>query len=375
MSDLPPLIGRDDAETRLTEVFPRETFASALSSKIAAAGVVAMLYVGAVVDEDETLGRHSPVVRPSTCLWMQDEVLGQRYSDHDRATWFKASTQKRTLEDLVALWGLTFHPWYGDNSRETLRDEALRGLADVGAVRARLDLPTTSSSPRWALARPFAALFDQALVGEELHAAMDAWRASHLSKGEQVRLRERRRRQGEGFAVKVTLPSGEVRTLEAGDASHLLRGIVEEWAPRRLKDPVVLTISEPGAKMPHVDKAMLDALGLRIDVSTLLPDAILADIGAEPVEFWVVEAVNTDGPITERRKADLESWAVRQSIDPTSLRFVTAFLSRGGAAARKRLRDLASGTFAWFLDEPDQELAWAQIPVRAEGTAVLRSGH
>jgi hypothetical protein len=362
VSGLPPVIGRDDAEARLAAFFPRDAFQSALSSKIAAAGVVAMLYVGSVVEEDDVLGRTSPVVRPSTCLWLQDEVLEQRSTAADREAWFGASSQKRKLEKLVTSWGITFRPWYGDNTRETLRDEALRGLADVGAVRDRRDLSTTSSSPRWALARPFAALFDPELTGDELHAAIEAWRDRHLNKGELVRLRELRRRQGENYAVKVALPNGEIRTLEAGAASQILRGIVEEWAPRRLKDPVVLIISEPGSKMPHVDKAMLDALGVTIDVGSLLPDAIIADILAEPVEFWIVEAVNTDGPITERRKADLQMWAARQGIDPLSLRYLTAFLSRGDAAARKRLRDLASGTFAWFLDEPDHELAWAEIP-------------
>jgi len=372
MSALPPIPERDEVEARLAELFPREAFDSALSSRIAAAGVLAMLYVGAVVDEDATLGKHSPVVRPSTCLWLQDEVLADRCDDTDRAAWFRASRQKVKLEELVTSWGLTFRPWYGDNSRETLRDEALRGLANTGAVRDRRDLPTTSSAPRWALARPFAALFDPDLTGDALHAAIDSWREDHLSKGEQLRLHELRRRQGEGFAVKVTLPNGEVRTLEAGAASQILRGIVEDWAPRRLKDPVVLTISEPGAKVWQADRAVLDALGVSLDVSDLLPDAIIADIGAKPVEFWVIEAVNTDGPISERRKADLQAWAARQGIDPSSLRYLTAFLSRGDAAARKRLRDLASGTFAWFLDEPDHELAWREIPPWPGNVVLLR---
>jgi hypothetical protein len=109
------------------------------------------------------------------------------------------------------------------------------------------------------------------------------------------------------------------------------------------------------------DEQILHQLGIQIDVANVLPDALLADIGSDPVRFWLVEAVATDGPVTEQRRELLLNWAVQQNIAPTSCSFLTAFQSRNAPAARRRLKDLASGTWAWFADEPTHELAWYEL--------------
>jgi len=291
---------------------------------------------------------------------MQDEVLA-RMTDAERSAWYVAANSRTKLEELVTSWGLAFRPWYGDNSRETLRDEALQKMRASGAVGIRTDLPTTSSAPRWALTSGFAELFDPALDEVALLKRVEEWRTAHLSRGDQLRIFTLHRRREALDGVSVALPDGTVRQLEAGTASLILQGVVEQWAPARMRDPVVLTISEPGDKVYLADGQMLSHLGIAIQVSDLLPDALLVDIGLSPVEFWVVEAVASDGPVTPERKADLLNWAESQGIAPASVRFLSAFVSRGHPAARKRLRDLAPGTHAWFLDEPDHELAWGLV--------------
>ncbi|WP_443046000.1 hypothetical protein [Streptomyces sp. GQFP] len=45
---------------------------------------------------------------------------------------------------------------------------------------------------------------------------------------------------------------------------------------------------------------------------------------------------------------------------------MTAFESRNSAPARKRLKDLATGTWAWFADEPHHELAWYKVKLDAD---------
>lgn len=80
-------------------------------------------------------------------------------------------------------------------------------------------------------------------------------------------MRTARDRDREQYAVTVTLPGGKSRTLEPGEASLILKGVVEQWAPARLGDPVVLTISEPGKKLVVADNETLLAAGLNINVS------------------------------------------------------------------------------------------------------------
>jgi hypothetical protein len=189
----------------------------------------------------------------------------------------------------------------------------------------------------------------------------EAFRDNYMSPGGKVKALTARQRGDRAHAVDVTLPDGMVRPLEPGEASVILKGVIEQWAPSRLHDPVVLTISEPGEKVYTADAATIQRLGLAIDPTTLLPDALLVDVGADPPEFWIVEAVASDGPIDEDRKRSLLRWATQQRIPEACCRFLTAFGSRNAVPAKRRLKDLAAGTYAWYADEPGRELAWYEM--------------
>lgn len=229
-------------------------------------------------------------------------------------------------------------------------------------------LATNSSSPRWALTEGFAALFDPALEGEALDVVIEAWRETRMSPGDRFRIATLRKRDHAAHALEVRLPDGRVRHLEPGHASRILQGVVEQWAPARLTDPVVLSISEPGDKVYLADESRLRSLGLTIDAGNLLPDAVIVDIGAHPPQFWIVEAVATDGVVTEDRRRQLIRWAEHQRIPRDSCRFLSAFLDRNAAIAKRRLKDLAADTFAWYLAEPTRELAWYETgDVEGEG--------
>ena len=343
-------------------VFPPDTFNTVLSSPQAAAAVAAMLYVDAVVPDSGPTLEETYWARPTTCLWLSDEAYS-RTNDDDRLAWREAASKRRaTVVALLKDWGHPLNAWYADNSRETLRDETLPGWLGFGALRDRPGVKTTSSYGRWALTESFADLFDPDLDGKALTEAVEAWISSHMTPGDRYRIRRAREMGRRDVSVIVNLPDGSTRNLEPGEASMILKGVVEDWAPRRLAEPEVLTISEPGNKILLADGATLAEIGLLINVSTLLPDALLVDLGAEPrPKFWLVEAVSSDGPIDEDRKAALLRWAEDQRIPPGDCEFLTAFASRHHPSARKRLKDLAAGTFAWYADEPGRELAWYEI--------------
>ncbi|MGH9222541.1 MAG: BsuBI/PstI family type II restriction endonuclease [Acidimicrobiales bacterium] len=354
-----PLIPAEEASRRLELVFPRAAFDSVLSSPAAGAAVVAMIYVDAVLPAGD--GEPAAWARPSTCTWMSDSVLAHAGVD-ERVAWRSAA--ERTKKAVVALlneWGVTFEPRYADNTRENLRDETFRAWLEHGALRQRAGVPTSSGLGRWALSPTFAALFDPALTGDELVAAVEQWRDANMSPGSRLRAARAAARADQEHQVVVDLPGGERRSLEPGRASLILKGVIEEWAPRRLGDPVVLTISEPGDKIFTGDAGMLRRLRIRLDLSRVLPDAVIADLAETPALFWIVEAVATDGAITEERKAKLVAWAEEQNIRADECRFLSAFVSRADGAARRRLKDLASGTYAWFADEPHHELAWYEL--------------
>jgi hypothetical protein len=348
-------------------IFPRDAFDPVLSNPLAAAALAAMLYVDAIVPDEGEVAADAVWARPTTCLWMSDDVYA-RDTAQDRIAWRRAAARgRRALEDLQASWGLPYlTSWYRDNTREALRDETFPAWLDYGAIRYRPGIRTTSSLPRWALTSSFADLFDLSLSESQFTETVEDWRASHMSPGDRFRIATFRERERAEYAVAVRLPDGQVRSLEPGEASLILRGVLEEWAPARLLDPVVLSISEPGDKVYLADAARLRSLGLAIDAGNLLPDAVIVDIGETPPAFWIVEAVASDGPVTEDRRRQLMRWAEDQRIPPTSCRFLTAFFDRNSEAARRRLKDIAVGTFAWYASEPLRELAWYEISQEGE---------
>lgn len=356
-----PLLAVEECERRLGLVFPRAAFDSKLSSPLAAWAVAAMLYVDAVVPAEASPPPDAKWARPTTIVWMSDEAYA-RGDAVSRAEWRDAQWRgKRRVEQLLDRWGLPFRPKYADNSREGVRDETWPGWLEQGAARKRQGVKTTSNAGRWAMSDAFADLFDPQLQDGALADAIHAYRDAHMTPAGRIKAITASQRAAQAHAVAVQIPNGAVRLLEPGEASVILRGVIERWAPARLADPVVLTISEPGNKVYTADAALIRQLGLMIDVGRLLPDALLADVGAPAAEFWVIEVVASDGPIDEKRKRELVQWATQQNIPEASLSFLTAFGSRNASAARRRLKDLATGTFAWYVDEPERELAWYEL--------------
>lgn len=355
-----PVIAASIAEQRLQVIFPRAAFDSVLSSPLAGHAVAALIYVNAVSSPDEDVATVH-WARPSTVIWMSPDAA-RHTRDAERLAWRDAAAKSRKqVEDLHSSWRAPFTPAYRENSRETLRDETFRKWREYGALRMRAGLPSSSSKPRWALLHDFADLFEPMLSDDEVREAATAWRENHLDPGTRLKANFAIDKESAEHAVTVILPTGQSRTLEPGMSSVILKGVIETWAQHRLLRPVVLAISEPGDKVHLGDQATLQGLGISIDQTNLLPDALIADIGDDPVQFWIIEAVASDGPITTERREALLDWAEKQNIAADRCSFLTAFQSRNHPAAKKRLKDIASNTWAWFADEPNHELAWYQL--------------
>ncbi|GAA3525044.1 hypothetical protein GCM10022234_22450 [Aeromicrobium panaciterrae] len=359
-----PLLARDEISKRLSVLFPRDAFDPVLSSPLAAAAIAAMLYTDAIRTDDADSADNTGWLRPTTVLWLSDEVYA-REDEASRVSWRAAALGgkgRSAVEDLHESWGIARDArWYRDNSRETVRDETFPAWQSFGAVARRVNIPSTSSKPAWALLDSFADLFDPDLTEDLFDDAVTAWRDGHMSPGERLRIATEAGRGQQEHQIEVRLPGGGTRSLEPGEASQILRGVLEEWAPARLADPVVLTISEPGDKVYLQDAARLKSLGVTIDPQTLLPDAVIADIGSQPVTFWIVEVSASDGVVSEDRLQRLQAWAADNRIPVEDCEYLTAFRSRISSSARRRLKDLAAGTYAWFLAEPGRELSWREI--------------
>jgi hypothetical protein len=357
-----PVVDRSFCEARLKEIFPPAAFDSALSNPGAARSVAAWIYVGAVVNDEGDPEPENVWARPQTVYSMSDEALSHN-SDADRIAWAAAAARSvKAVAVLLEGWGHGHHQWSAPDSREGPRDETWPKWKTYGAARERLGIPTSSKAPRWAITASFADLFYPTLKGAALTSAIEDWREAHMDPGEVLKLQRDNEIATAEHQVTVHLPGGGIRHLEPGPASLIIKGVIEEWAPRRLGVPFVVAISEPGTKVWVLDAAKMATAGISINVSSVLPDVILLDAGTKPPTFWIVEVAYSDGVVSEDRKAELLAWSQDQYIKPEHCQFLSALDSRNSATARRRLKDIAVGTYCWFYDEPDRELAWNEIP-------------
>ncbi len=343
---LPALLPILDIKARLQAIFPQGLATrGALVREMAAKSVWVFLYGGMV----EGTGH---LLRPSHIYFYTEDQAGLT-SDAERMAWL-ANSSKQGFRPAGARW-------YADTTREPIRDETLRlGLVDIGAVGKIDGVATTSSKPIYFLKSDFAALFDPALEGAELEAAISAWQKKHLSSAARARMAMlsagKVKRTDD---VKVACPDGTVVKLAPGPSSLITKGVVEDFADKFLPAPALLWMSESGNKVRYHDDETARKWGLVIDAARVLPDVILMSVGetGDDTHLIFIEVVNSDGAMTEQRKNAFLDMARRANFPEKQCHFGTAFEDRVHSGFTKTWPQLAWGTFAWFRSEPGH-LLW-----------------
>jgi len=340
MAPLPPYLSRELILDRLPLIFPEGTpNRTYCVRELAASTVFAAMYIGAIEGTERFLG-------PVHVYRMTDKQAA-KFNDEDRHRYANNVLNKN------------FRPpgkrWYADNTREPIRDETLRdGLVAIGVVLRREDLPTTSGRPRYALKMDFAPLFDPALVGEKLSEAIAEFQSKHLSKSALARISIMMAgAAGSKTAITVAFPSGETRQLAPGPSSIISRSVIEVFAPRFLKVPAVLWLSESGKKTIARDDNLANSIGLKIEADKNLPDIILVDLGPSDPLIVFVEVVATDGAVTPRRQEAIFELTDAAGFNRSQIAFVTAYQDRASGGFKKTVSALAWDSCAWFASEPE----------------------
>lgn len=345
MTPFPQIRDREEILKLLPIIFPEGTPNRNYCTRETAASVIfVFLYIGAIE------GRHQ-FLAPVHIYRMTDKQASKR-SEQERIEYDQIVRSKSKSKPEIA-----GKRWYADNSREQIRDETLRdGLCVVGAVSS-LEIPTTSSRPRYFLNKDFAQIFEQNIDEKEIGSRILYWQQHHLSPGALARI------QLAGLSIKanekkilVTFPNRETRYLAPGPSSIIAKEVIENFAKQFLDDPVVLWLSESGNKVVLRDNKLAKSIGIVIDQERNLPDLILADVGNKEPSIIFVEIVATDGPVTANRQSALYELTDNAKFNRKNVYFLSAFSDRESAGARKSLSKLAWNSFAWFVSEPDKIL-------------------
>lgn len=351
---LPLLSTWNEIHSRLPEIFPEGTANREHTIwEIASKTIFVMLYAGAVEGRDAW-------VRPDQVTRMTDGQAA-RVDDASRLAWAVESVRPGRVD--------VPGRWYAVNSRESIRDDTIRyALIQNGCVIERQGLPTTSPAPRYALEAEFAELLAPNLDAAIFTAMATAWRTRHLNAGALARIAVvRKGAVSSGERVLVKFPNGEVRQMLPSQSADISRAVIEVFAPKFLKDPHVISLSESGNKVVARDDDLAKAVGLTIPADKSLPDIILVDLGPTHPLLVFVEVVSTDGPVNEARKKALLSIAKGAGFQTENVAFLTAYLDRGAASFKKTIGSLAWGSYAWFASEPDNLIIFSDRPQHIAG--------
>ena len=357
MTSLPPTLDVETILERLEIIFPEGTPGRRYLTTLAAAKTVfVMLYAGAY----ENSGRW---IRPNQVVRMTDNQAAST-SNEQREAWLTQSMEPSS--------GNPTDGWYAVNTRESIRDEALRqGLIPTGAAIEREGLPTTSSLPRYALSLDFLKLLEPNLSHEELQTEITAWQQAHLTAAALTSITlTRQGTTASEQSVPIRLPNGEVRIMQPGPSSLISKAVIEEFASRYLRNPALIWLSESRTKVIEQQDQLARDLGINLSPDGNLPDIILADVVPTGAILVFVEVVASTGPVTEQRRSDLLKIATDAGFTESNIAFVSAFENR--RSLRGFIEMLAWRSFAWLRTEPDSIIAMYRREA-ADGSAVLLS--
>jgi len=278
--------------------------------------------------------RQSNEVAAYTLLAMLD--LGAQ------APWNTASNPLRGITPTIEFIAKAYAVRYAPNTRETIRDEAVKYFVEAGLLLRNPDCPKrpTNSGKTVYQVEPAALALVRAF-GTRLWAVK---LNEYLARRDSIRRTIERERNM--ARIPVTLPSGETVTLSPGGQNPLIKHIIEEFCPRFAPGATVLYIGDAEGKFLHFEADYLKRLGVVIAPSAKMPDLAVH----ERKHNWLllIEAVTSAGAVDWKRRNELK--ALFKGCK-AGLVFVTAFETR--RAMQTFIPMISWETEVWIAEAPD----------------------
>lgn len=231
---------------------------------------------------------------------------------------------------------------YAPNTRETIRDEAVKYFVEAGLVLRNPDNPNrpTNSGKTVYQIEPSALALVRRFGKREWQAALNEYLASRESIKHEI---ERKRYL---TRVPVTLPGGSQYALSPGGQNPLIKAIIEVFCPAFAPGGAVLYIGDTENKFVHLEAADLAALGVSLDSAAKIPDVI----AYYAAKNWLllIEAVTSAGPVDGKRRKELKDLFAGCKA---GLVFVTAFENR--RTMQSFVSKIAWESEVWIAEDPD----------------------
>jgi len=256
--------------------------------------------------------------------------------------WSSATAPLRGITPIIQFVATAYRHKYAPNTRETIRDDAVKYFVEHGLVLRNPDDPLrpTNSGKTVYQIEPRALALLKCWGAHEWPGLLAAYLAS------QEHIQREIERARKLTMVPVILPDGSRVALSPGGQNPLIKAIVEEFCPRFLPGCVLLYLGDTKGKFPHLEVKALAHLGIKLAAAAKVPDVIVHCRRRK----WLVliEAVTSAGPIDGKRRKELKELFASHAV---GLVFVTAFENR--RAMQSFLQQIAWETEVWVADNPD----------------------
>jgi hypothetical protein len=242
--------------------------------------------------------------------------------------WADSQAPLRGITPVIDFIATAYGNRYAPNTRETIRDDAVKFFVEAGLLLRNPDdpnRPTNSGKTVYQIEPTALALFRLA--------------SREALKREIARKRVLAR-------VPVSLPDGSQVALSPGGQNPLIKAIIEQFCPIFAPGGVVLYIGDTENKFVHLEIAGLAELGIALGAAAKIPDVIVHDTKRN----WLllIEAVTSAGPVDGKRRKELKDLF---SGCKAGLVFVTAFESR--RTMQGFVAQVAWESEVWIAEDPE----------------------
>lgn len=256
--------------------------------------------------------------------------------------WDAAKEPLRGITPIIDFVAKKYRLRYAPNTRETIRDEAVKYFVEEGLLVKNPDNPSrpTNSGRTVYQIEPAALRVCRTFKTDAWTAALKRYLASRKE------IKRDLRRTREIARIPVCLPSGGEIKLSPGGQNPLIKAFIEEFCTRFVPAGVVLYVGDAENKFQHFETDYFKRLGVVIDSAAKMPDIVVHD----PKRKWLVigEAVTSAGVVDGKRRRELK---VLFAGFRTGLVFVTAFASRD--VMGRFLSQISWETEVWIAEDPD----------------------
>jgi hypothetical protein len=245
-------------------------------------------------------------------------------------SWADAQAPLRGITPVIDFIAEAYAVSYAPNTRETIRDDAVKFFVEAGLLLRNPDnpnRPTNSGNTVYQIEPSAPALLRKVGSLDWLPALQNYLASRESIKNEIARKRELAR-------VPVTLPDGSTVTLSPGGQNLLIKAIIEQFCPAFAPGGVVIYIGDTENKFVHLETA------------AKMPDVIVHD--TKKNWLLLIEAVTSAGPVDGKRRKELKELFAGCKA---GLVFVTTFETR--RTMQSFLSHIAWESEVWIAEDPD----------------------